>query len=236
MDEQATCQTDNPFGIEKHANLKIKIAVSGSAATDHLSTTNAYEMCKEMGREIVRQGAICITGATTGVPIWSARGAKEAGGISVGLSPASGPSEHVNLYNLPLEYMDLIIYTGFGYVGRDMLMTRTSDAVIIGPGRIGTIHEFVVAFEDQKPIGILEGDWDTDETLRTIIDRSHRQDHNSKIVFESDPKTLVEKLIVLVKKDKEIEGTRVYKTSENWAGKPGDSLGSGTGESIKRVM
>lgn len=226
---------DNPFVADKHANLKIKIAVSGSAATDHLSTTNAFEVCKELGREIVRQGAICITGATTGVPIWSARGAKEANGMSIGLSPASGPSEHVNLYKLPLEYMDLIIYTGFGYVGRDMLMTRTSDAVIIGPGRIGTIHEFVVAFEDQKPIGILEGDWDTDETIKTIIERSRRQDHNPKIVFDDNPKTLVEKLVELVKKDKELEETRVYKTSDNWCGKPGD-ISSGIGESIKRVM
>ena len=220
---------DNPFVADKHANLKIKIAVSGSATTDHLSTTNAFEMCKELGREIVRQGAMCITGATTGIPIWAARGAKEANGISIGLSPASGPDEHVNLYKLPLEYMDLIIYTGFGYVGRDMLMTRSSDAVIIGPGRIGTIHEFVVAFEDQKPIGILEGDWDTDETIKTIIERSHRQDHNSKIVFDNNPKTLVEKLIELVKKDKESEMTRIYKTSENWES-------SGMGESIKRVM
>ncbi len=224
---------DSPFVKDKNANLKIKIAVSGSATTDHLSTTNAFEVCKELGREIIRQGAICITGATTGVPIWVARGAKEMDGISIGLSPASGPAEHVNFYKLPLEYMDLIIYTGFGYVGRDMLMTRTSDAVIIGPGRIGTIHEFVVAFEDQKPIGILEGDWDTDETIKTIIDRSHRQDHNSKIVFESNPKTLVEKLMKIVEKDKEIEATRVYKTSENW-GNPG--MSPSMGESIKRVM
>lgn len=226
---------DNPFVKDKHANLRMKIAVSGSATTDHLSETNAFEVCKELGREIVRQGVICITGATSGVPLWSARGAKEVeNGISIGLSPASGPSEHVNLYKLPLEYMDLIIYTGFGYVGRDMLMTRSSDAVIIGPGRIGTIHEFVVAFEDQKPIGILEGDWDTDETIKTIIERSHRQDHNSKIVFESNPKTLVEKLIEIIKKDKEIEATRIYKTSENWDKCGG--LGAGMGDSIKRVM
>lgn len=226
---------DNPFVKDKHANLRIKIAVSGSAVTDHLEKTNAFEVCLELGREITRQNVICITGATSGVPIWVARGSKEIeGGISIGLSPASGPSEHVNLYKLPLEYMDLIVYTGFGYIGRDMLMTRTSDAVIIGPGRIGTIHEFVVAFEDQKPIGILEGDWDTDETIKTIIERSHRQDHNPKIVFDSNPKILVEKLIELIKKDKEIEGIRVYKTSENWDDK--GSLSSGIGESIKRVM
>lgn len=224
---------DNPFVKDKHANLKIKIAVSGSATTDHLSTTNAFEVCKELGREIVRQDAICITGATSGVPLWSARGAKEADGISIGLSPASGPSEHIHLYNLPLEYMDLIIYTGFGYVGRDMLMTRTCDAVVIGPGRIGTIHEFVVAFEDQKPIGILEGDWDTDETIKTIIERSHRQSHNPKVVFDDHPKSLVEKLIELAKKDKEMEEARIYSTSEN---RKKLLESSGFGEGLKGVM
>lgn len=234
MDESKAL-ADNPFGIDKHANLKPKIAVSGSAATEHLATTNAFEACKELGREIVKQGAICITGATTGVPIWSARGAKEAGGISVGLSPASGPKEHVSLYNLPLEYMDLIIYTGFGFVGRDMLMTRTSDAIIIGPGRIGTIHEFTVAFEDQKPIGILEGDWDTDETIKLIIERSHRQDHNPKVVFDSNPKTLVGKIMELIKKDKEFEETRVYRTSEYWAS-GGGAAAQPRDPKIKRVL
>ncbi len=224
---------DNPFVKDKRAHLKMKIAVSGSATTDHLSTTNAFEACKEVGREIVRQDAICITGATSGVPLWSARGAKEMGGISIGLSPASGPAEHVNYYNLPLEYMDLIIYTGFGYVGRDMLMTRTSDAVIIGPGRIGTIHEFTVAFEDQKPIGVLQGDWDTDETIKTIIERSKRQAHNPKVVFDEHPKTLVEKLVEFIKKDKEEEGIRIYNTSEN---RKKFLESSGIGEGLKGVM
>ena len=56
-----------------------------------------------------------------------------------------------------MEYLDIIIYTGAGYSGRDLLMTRTSDAIFLGCGRIGTIHEFTIAFEDNKPIGILEG-------------------------------------------------------------------------------
>lgn len=220
------------LSTEKHANLKIKLAVSGTADTAHLVDTNAFEVCKEIGAEISRQGAITITGATTGVPLWSARGAKEAGGISVGLSPASGPREHVNLYGLPLEYMDLIIYTGFGYVGRDMLMTRTSDGVIIGPGRVGTIHEFTVAFEDQKPIGVLEGDgWDTHDTIKMIIERSHRKEHNKNIVFDSNPKDLVAKLIELIHAEKKFEELRVYKTSENW-----EKEADGEGKGVKRVL
>jgi hypothetical protein len=96
--------------------------------------------------------------------------------------------------------MDIIVYTGFGYTGRDLLLTRSSDAVIIGPGRIGTIHEFTVAYEDEKPIGILEGDWDTDEVIKNIIEKSHKV--NKKIIFSKDPKDLVVKIIELVRKDK----------------------------------
>ena len=62
--------------------------------------------------------------------------------------------------------MDLIMYTGSGYSGRNLQLTRTSDAVIVGCGRIGTLNEFTIAFEDNKPIGVLEGDWPTDELIK----------------------------------------------------------------------
>lgn len=137
--------------IEKHNHRRLKLAISGAAETGHCGE-GAMELAKELGREIVRQDGILISGATTGFPLWACIGAKEAGGISIGLSPAYSEHEHVDYYKLPLEYLDLIIYTGFGYSGRDLLMTRTSDAIFLGCGRVGTIHEFTIAFEDQKPI------------------------------------------------------------------------------------
>lgn len=184
---------------QKHTHLKIKLCVSGAAETGHCGP-DALEKAKELGREIVRQGGILVTGATTGFPMWSAMGAKEEGGLSVGISPASSEVEHSEVYRLPLDYLDLIIYTGFGYSGRNLLLTRSSDAVFVGCGRIGTINEFTIAFEDGKPIGILNGEWETDEVLKTIIEKGRRE--NNKIVFDSDPKRLVEKVIELVKKDK----------------------------------
>lgn len=185
--------------IEKHGHARIKICISGAAETGHCGA-NALDQAKELGREIVRQGAILTTGATTGFPLWGAMGAKEVGGVSVGLSPAASEREHVNVYRLPIDYMDLIVYTGFGYPGRDLLLVRSSDAVIIGCGRIGTIHEFTIAFEDDKPIGILQGDWETDKVIQLMLEKGNRP--NPKIVFDSDPKRLVEKIIELVQKDK----------------------------------
>jgi len=183
----------------KHPHLKIKICVSGAAETGHCGI-DALEVGKEVGREIARQGAVLVTGATTGFPLWSAMGAKEVGGISMGISPAQTEQEHVDKYKLPLEYMDLIMYTGSGYSGRNLQLTRTSDAVIVGCGRIGTLNEFTIAFEDDKPIGILEGSWETDELIKRILNESHRG--NGKVIFEKDPKKMVEKIIELVNKDK----------------------------------
>ncbi len=186
----------------KHGHNQIKICVSGAAETGHCGI-NALDKAKELGREIARQGAVLVTGATTGFPFRVAMGVKELGGTSIGFSPAASEKEHVEVYKLPLDYMDLIIYTGFGYPGRDILLTRSSDAVICGCGRVGTIHEFTVAFEDGKPIGIFEGPWEMGTQLEEIIEKSHRA--NTKIVSGDDPKKLLEDVIALVKRDKVTE-------------------------------
>jgi len=175
------------------------LCVSGAAEIGHCGI-DAKERAIELGKEIAEHKSVLITGATTGFPYWAASGAKKAGGISIGLSPAANLKEHVSVYRLPHEYFDLLVYTGFGYPGRDLLLTRSADAVFIGCGRIGTIHEFTIAYEDNKPIGILEGDWETDEVIKNIMDKSNRI--NNKIVFDSNPKRLVEKIIELVKKDR----------------------------------
>lgn len=185
---------------DKNSINKIKICVSGSAEMGFLPPED-YERAKELGREIARHGVALTTGATTGFPLWVAMGAKEEGGMSIGFSPANTEKNHVNDYKLPLDYMDLIVYTGFGYVGRDVLLTRSSDAVIIGPGRIGTIHEFTVAYEDGKPVGILRGDWDTDEVIEFIMKKSHRT--NEKVFFADTPKEAVERIIEMVQEERE---------------------------------
>lgn len=180
----------------EHHHLKLKICVSGAADTTYCGD-DAIDRAKELGREIVRQGCILVTGATTGFPLWAAMGAKEAGGTSIGLSPASSEKEHVETYGLPLDYLDIIIYTGFGYSGRNLLLTRASDAVIVGCGRIGTVNEFTVAFEDHKPLGVLRGPWEMDEVLIEMLEKSHRKEEG-KVTFDEIPKDLVEKLISVV--------------------------------------
>ncbi|QQG38177.1 MAG: hypothetical protein HYS26_01315 [Candidatus Kaiserbacteria bacterium] len=199
------CRLPQSYGV-------VKICVSGAADTGYCGL-DAFEKAKEVGREIARQGAIITTGATTGFPLYAAMGAKDECGFSIGFSPAATEREHVEVYKLPLEYMDVILYTGFGYSGRDLLLVRSSDAVIIGCGRIGTLNEFSVAFEDHRPIGVLEGTWETDEIIRRVIESAHRP--NSKIIYDSDPKAMVERLIELAMKDKE-NANLVFNNPEKW--------------------
>lgn len=187
------CRLPDGYGI-------VKIAVSGAAETGYCGL-DAYEKAKEIGREIAKNGGIITTGATTGFPMYAAMGAKDECGFSIGFSPAANEREHVETYRLPLDFMDVVVYTGFGYSGRDLLLVRSSDAIVIGCGRVGTLNEFAVAFEDRKPIGILEGSWGTDKLLKQILDEAHRP--NRKILYDSDPKALVERLIALVQKEKE---------------------------------
>jgi len=179
---------------------RITISVSGAAEVAHCGPS-VIAIAKEVGREIARQGAQIITGATSGFPMYAAEGAKEAGGFSFGLSPAASKKEHLEVYRLPLKAMDTVVYTGFGFPGRDLMLVRSSDAIVIGCGRIGTIHEFTIAWEANLPLGILEGEWATDEVIKNIIANSNRT--NPNVIFESDPKKLITRLVEMVKKNDE---------------------------------
>lgn len=175
------------------ATIRPKICVSGSAKTEHCAK-DALKKAEEVGREIAKRRAVIVTGATTGIPYFAAKGAKEAGGLSIGISPAVSEKEHVRVYNLPMDYFDLIIYTGFNYSGRNLLLIRSSDASIVICGRMGTLNEFTIAFEDGKPIGILSGTGGTLELVDEIVEESHRKNPGG-IIYESNPKLLVEKLL-----------------------------------------
>ncbi|MBI4137863.1 MAG: LOG family protein [Candidatus Sungbacteria bacterium] len=182
-----------------HVHLKYKFCISGAAETGHCAP-DALEKTKELGREIIRRGAVLVTGATTGAPYWAAIGAKEVNGFVIGVSPASSEIEHVKKYELPLDYHDIIIYTGFGYSGRNLLLTRSSDAIFVSCGRMGTLNEFTIAFEDEKVIGILTGTGGMADELKELLTKAHKG--MGKVAFDSDPGALVGKVIEMVKKEK----------------------------------
>jgi uncharacterized protein (TIGR00725 family) len=175
--------------------MKYKICVSGSAANN--CGKGAYKKAWQVGYEIAKNGAVLTTGATIGIPEWATRGAKAAKGFSIGLSPAGSRREHVKKYHLPTTNMDMIIYTGFDYSGRNLLLTRSSDAVIEICGRVGTLNEFSIAFEDKKPIGVLLGTGGAVEEIAHILKVAKRGHKN--VVYDTDPARLVKKVMRMVK-------------------------------------
>src|SRR3989344_2148695 len=175
--------------------LRFKICISGAADTSHINP-ESLEKTREIGRLVAERGMVLVTGATTGAPLWAARGAKEAGGIVIGISPASSKLQHVRGYRLPTHYHELLLYTGFGYSGRNLLLTRSADAVISVGGRIGTLNEFTDAFEDGKPQGVLTGTGGTTDLYQEILEKAHRGP--GRVVFESNPTMLLEKVIALL--------------------------------------
>ena len=177
---------------------RYKICVSGAAETSHCAK-GAFEKAQKLGQEMAKRNIIVLTGATTGVPLWVARAAKEAGGLVIGFSPAVSEASHKRVYKLPTDYHDLIIYTGFGYSGRNLLLTRAAEGVITICGRMGSLNEFTIAFEDSKPIGVLEGTGGTADEVKDIVRRAHRGP--GKVVYDSDPSKLLDKLIGVIKKE-----------------------------------
>ncbi len=179
---------------------KYTICVSGGAEGGNAK--KAKVMSYKVGQLIAQKGCVLITGATTGVPFEAARGAKEAGGSNIGFSPAGSEEEHVRKYRLPADkdIFDHIIYAEAGYTGRNLLMVRSSDATIVIDGRIGTLNEFTVAFEENEIIGVLQGSGgiaDEIERLLSVAGKGLR-----KTIFDDDPEKLVKKVIARIKKEK----------------------------------
>lgn len=177
--------------------MKYRIAVSGAAEIGHCSK-NIEAISEEIGREVARQGCTLLTGATTGVPYFAALGCKKADGVSIGFSPAASELAHKKVYKLPVDQFDVIIYTGFDYTGRNLLLTRAADGVIIVCGRMGTLNEFTIAYEDRKPIGVLLGSGGTADLIQYLTKRPHKK--RGVIIYDTNPQKLVQKLIQHIKK------------------------------------
>ncbi len=179
---------------------KIKIVISGAAVTTPCRS-DIHEIAYNIGKELAQKDCIVLTGATTGVPLWVAKGAYENGGIVIGISPARSYKEHVKVYKLPTDYHQTILYSGEGYSGRNLLLVKMGDGVLFICGRIGTLNEFTAAFEEEKPMGVLLNSGGTEAYFQDIIEKAKRGP--GKIIWEEDYKNLIEKLISLIIKERE---------------------------------
>lgn len=170
-----------------------QICVSGAAKGD--SVDEDKDLAAQLGKAIAEGGHALMTGATIGLPDYAALAYKEAGGkMSVGISPAASKLEHVMKYRLPTKAYDVILYTGLHYVGRDMLLITSSDAVASVGGRLGTLHEFTIAFEADVPIGLLEGSGGVSDQIDDLLELAKPLRPGAVITSDKSPVALIKKL------------------------------------------
>src|SRR3989338_9861369 len=174
------------------AGMPMKIGVMGGATGTF--EKSHLDKAHQLGEAIAERGCVLITGACPGFPFSAACGAKQNGGYEVGISPALSLDEHVNKYHSPSEFHDVLIYTGSGLMGREVVNIRSSDIVIIVGGRSGTLGELAIAYDEGKLIGILTGMGGISDMARDIL-AACRKDTGARVVYSSSPERLVDELL-----------------------------------------
>ncbi len=119
---------------------RLRIGVMGPASC----SAEVYNLAHEVGTLIGKKGAILICGGGSGVMEASARGAKEAGGITVGILPGDNAAE-------ANPYIDIPIVTDLGNA-RNAINILTSQAIIAIHGSYGTLSEIALAMKCRVPV------------------------------------------------------------------------------------
>ncbi len=120
--------------------------------------TSLADLAFELGRGIAQRNAALICGGLTGVMEHAARGARAAGGLTIGLLPGDDANE-------ANEFIDISIATGLGHA-RNAILALTADGVVAVGGGLGTLSEIALALRNGRPtIGIRT--WRLDRDSRT---------------------------------------------------------------------
>ena len=115
---------------------------------DH-TTPKGLELAEQVGRLIAENGCILVNGGMGGTMQRAAKGAKSAGGTTIGILSSTDRNE-------ANPYIDYAIPTPLGFV-RNVLVANASDAVIALPGKWGTSNELSFAMMAGVPVVALEG-------------------------------------------------------------------------------
>jgi uncharacterized protein (TIGR00725 family) len=171
------------------------VGVMGASNNDALANREEKRLkslADDLGAALAKHDCILVTGATTGLPDLVARAFRKQGGFALGISPAENRAEHLDRYGLPEEGADVIIYTGFGYKGRNVINIRSADIVIIFGGATGTLNEFTIAYDEGKIIGVLQGTGGVADHIRDIIDYCKKPTRGA-VLFDNEPARLIQR-------------------------------------------
>src|SRR6185436_12384132 len=173
--------------------MKIRVGVMGSAASEsaRLETGNTLvDKAENIARVIATKDVVLLTGATTGIVYVVGKTAHEAGSFHVGISPGTNEREHVDLYKLPVDACDALIYTGFGLKGRNVVLVRSCDVVLFVSGAMGSLNEFTIAHDEGKVIGCLTGTGGVADESEYLLQRFGRRSA-ARVFMNEDPEKLI---------------------------------------------
>ena len=174
------------------AKPHLAIGVMGSAGGD--LPRGVTDVVRRLGRAIADTGCTLMTGACPGLPYAAVEGAKAGGGLVVGISPALSASEHVARFAAPLAGFDVLIYTGSGLMGREVVSIRSSDIVVVVGGRSGTLGEFAIAYDEGRLIGVLTGTGGVADIIDGLVDQMAK-DTGACVLYDTDPERLLHRLV-----------------------------------------
>ena len=178
--------------------MKTKVGVMGSAGGE-AGGGELGELAKSLGRAVAARGCVLLTGGTTGLPHAAGRAAHEAGGVHVGISPASDAREHVERYGLPLEGTDVLVYTGFGLKGRNVVLVRSCDVVVVFRGGMGTLNELTIAHDEGRVVGCLTGTGGVADEAERLLQVLPKKSDGAVVIFDADPERLLERCLEALK-------------------------------------
>jgi len=173
------------------------VGIMGASENDALTESakaRLKQLAERLGAALAQRDCFLITGATTGLPDLVAKAFRKHGGFALGVSPATDRKEHAERYKLPDDGADVIVYTGFGYKGRNVINVRSSDIVIIFGGAIGTLNEFTIAYDEGKIIGVVEGSGGVAAHIKEIIDFC-KKPTRGVVLYDKDPEKLAQRCL-----------------------------------------
>jgi len=176
--------------------MKIKIGVMGSAGESSGASPNdaLAEKVTALAQAIASRDLLLLTGATTGLVYLVGKAAQDAGAFHLGISPAANNWEHVEKYKLPLDACDLIVYTGFGLKGRNVVLVRTCDIVLFVAGSMGSLNEFTIAYDEGKVIGCLRGTGGVADEADYLVAKFSKET-GARVFQHADPAKVVDECI-----------------------------------------
>ena len=175
----------------------IKIGVMGSASTSIAveGRQRVDELAVRLGKKIAAAACVLITGELDGIPGRVVAVHRQHGGLSVGISPAHSASEHTALYDTPPCPSTVVIYSGFGFKGRNVIAVRNADIVILVSGGMGTLNEFTIAYDEGKVIGLLQGTGGAADCAQTLLDTLLVRPTGAIVLADPDPEPLIDRCI-----------------------------------------